>query len=478
MRSQPDHSGAPQREPSLPRLPDTLRVSHVARTGSAAASGTSCDTSSDIPITLPGSKYYTLRYLLAAALADGQSTVEGPAVSDDTMVLVRALRCLGAAIEWQPTAPGEHGWRLAVRGTAGRPTSPPDGTLQLGNAGAVMRMLLGIGAVLPRVRFETDHRESLGRRPNADLLRALEELGIAVEATGPEGLLPITLRGGPPHGGKVSVSGARSSQYLSALLLLAPLLRDGLHIFVEDELRSEPFIRTTLQVMAAAGIQVEAASDLRTFTVAGRQSYKPRASIVPADAPSLAALVAAALAARRPLALRYVSGDDPDMRSVLEAYAALGVPLRPDAAGILRVPADLPLRGTRLDGNTRIDSVPALVAAACFADGETRIERVATLRLKESNRIEDLCDELRRAGCDVTPEPDAIVVRGKPDGIPGGAIVAGHDDHRLVQALAIAALRSAHGLTITGADAIAKSYPHFFDDLARLGAQTHPHSAG
>jgi 3-phosphoshikimate 1-carboxyvinyltransferase len=124
-----------------------------------------------------------------------------------------------------------------------------------------------------------------------------------------------------------------------------------------------------------------------------------------------------------------------------------------------------------LDADAIIDSVPALAAAACLIPGETRFERAGTLRLKESDRIGDLCAELARAGADITPAADAIVVRGRPEGIAGGVHVAGHDDHRLVQALAIAALGSAEGLTITGADAVAKSYPSFFADLVRLGAR-------
>jgi 3-phosphoshikimate 1-carboxyvinyltransferase len=128
------------------------------------------------------------------------------------------------------------------------------------------------------------------------------------------------------------------------------------------------------------------------------------------------------------------------------------------------------LRGARLDGDAIIDSVPVLAAAACFARGETRFENVATLRLKESDRIGDLCGELRAAGADLDPLPETIVVRGQPAGIRGDVVVAGHDDHRLVQALAIAALRSEHGLTIEGADAVAKSYPGFFAELVRLGA--------
>ncbi|MGE5335237.1 MAG: 3-phosphoshikimate 1-carboxyvinyltransferase, partial [Nitrososphaerota archaeon] len=129
------------------------------------------------------------------------------------------------------------------------------------------------------------------------------------------------------------------------------------------------------------------------------------------------------------------------------------------------------LHAARLNGDPLIDSIPVLVAASCFAEGESRFENAAHLRLKESDRIGDLCAELQRAGCDAQPLADGILVRGQPAGIAGGVTVDAHDDHRLAQALALVALRSRDGLTITGAEAITKSYPHFFADLRRLGAE-------
>jgi 3-phosphoshikimate 1-carboxyvinyltransferase len=166
---------------------------------------------------------------------------------------------------------------------------------------------------------------------------------------------------------------------------------------------------------------------------------------------------------------------DEDVRALIAALRALGAEVDGEAHSAdteaVKIGRGSRLRGASIDGDACIDSVPALVAAACFAEGESRFENVATLRRKESDRIYDLCDELRRAGCDVEPLPDAIVVRGRPGGIVGGMTVAGHDDHRLVQALAIVALHSRDGLTITGADAVAKSYPSFFADLASMGAE-------
>ena len=404
----------PANEPGW-RVPETVFV----RAGKSQ--------SASVTLSVPGAKYYTLRYLLAALLADGVTRVRNPARSDDTRVLLDALRALGADVtEEGGSASGD--WTLRITGTGGQLRQPPGNMLAVGNAGAVLRMLLGVGALLPEITFTTDHPRSLGRRPNRDLLFALARLNIQTEANGPEGLLPITLRGGPPVGGAVTVSGARSSQYLSALLYLAPLLPQGLRITVSDGLRSSDLARATLRVLAESGIQVAAADNLRSFTVAGGQTYRAHDVTVPGDAPSAAALAMAALLPQQPVRL-------------------LG-----------------------LDGDPLIDSIPVLVAAACFAEGESRFENVGHLRLKESDRIGDLCAELQRAGCDAQPLDDGILVRGHPEGVVGGVTVDAHDDHRLAQALALVALRSRGGLTITGADSVAKSYPTFFEDLQRLGA--------
>lgn len=453
---------------------------------------------------LPGSKYTTLRYLLNALLAEGESVVRGPALSDDTAALVRAIRALGAEARWErgATAEGDERWDVRVRGVGGRLRVPPGGALNVGNAGAVLRLLLGLGATLPTVRFETSHPDSLGRRPNADLLDALRSLGVEAQAREPGGLLPITLRGGEAlRGGAVTVSGARSSQYLSALLYLAPLLPAGLEITVVEGLRSQPLVRATLRALALAGIQVETAPDLLWYRVPGGQTFAARVYDTPADTPSAAALVAAALALDAPLTLRDLPSEDDDLRALHIALDRMGVDLsmRPDVAngGTLMLRNPLGANQTayarrrpgwhsfsrRIDGDPVIDSVPVLVALACLQRGATQFANVATLRLKESDRIGDLCAELTRAGAAVTPGADTITVDGRwtenAHGdlkssealIAGGATVSAHDDHRLAQALAILATRTRAGLSITGADAVAKSYPWFYDDLRRLGAR-------
>ena len=417
---------------------------------------------------MPSSKYYTLRYLLAATLAIGESRVMFPAASDDSDALFRGCRALGAELLWED----EEQHALLVRRR--EPIRSNESvTINVGNAGAVLRLLLGVGALLPEVTFTTDHPQSLGKRPNRELLEALNVLGAVCEGNGDEGYLPITMHGGELHGGHIAISGARSSQYLSSLLFLAPLLKEGLEIEVIDELKSQPLVRASLNVLHEAGIAVEYDSTLRHFRIAGGQHYQPRKYVVPGDYPSAAALIAACVVSNDPASeirlSRLQSGDEVG-ETLLAAFVAMGADLQRNDDTII-VRGGQRLRGIELDGDGIIDCIPVLVATACFAEGESVFYNIESLHYKESDRIDDLCAELRRAGCAVSPRSDAIIVQGRSQGIEGGVTVDGHSDHRLLMALAIVALRSRHGLTLNGVEHIAKSYPGFFNELKRLGVE-------
>lgn len=418
----------------------------------------------------PSSKYHTLRYTLAACLASGESIVRAPAISDDTEVLLRACALLGADT-------GRflgQGWNIAIRGTNGILRLPPHAVIDVGNAGAVLRLLLGICAVLPGpVTFVTPYPESLGRRPNADLLQALSQLGVSVESQNSEGTLPLTLYGGPARGvrgGKVRVSGKKSSQYISSLLFLAPLLPEGLDIEIVDGLASSPFVDLTIEILREAGITILEAERHRHYIVPGVQPYLPGEYYIPGDYPSTAALLAATAVTRGEVTLSNLPPGDAGGEAVLHAFAEMGMQIKRAGASIQARCAG-PLRGITFDGNTAIDSVPVIVAAACFAETPSYIYNVAHLRLKESDRLHDLATELNRAGCHVIPSADAIEIRpAAQDGIAGGVTLDAHADHRLIQAGTIIGLGSRQPVTINGAFHIAKSYPGFFGDLTTLGA--------
>ena len=463
----------------------------------------------------PSSKYHTLRYTLAACLASGESIVHAPAISDDTEVLLRACTLLGAEIRTiselpgtlpddnvpdthipdaqsldaespdahkghpymsagptPPTAPV--GGSIGIRGVGNVPHMPPGGVIDVGNAGAVLRLLMGICVVLPEpVTFVTEYPESLGRRPNADLLQALAQLGVVVESHDAGGTLPLTLYGGPGRGvrgGKVRVSGKASSQYISSLLFLAPLLPEGLNIEIMHGLVSSSFVDLTAEILREAGITIIEEVHHRHYIVPGMQTYRPGEYHVPGDYPSAAALLAATAVTGGEVTLANLPPGDAGGEAIMNAFAGMGMQITRMGASIHARPTG-PLRGISFDGNSAIDSVPVIASAACFAETPSRIYNVAHLRLKESDRIRDLATELNKAGCRVIPSADAIeILPVGPDGISGGVTLDGHSDHRLIQACSIAGLGSRRPITINGTFHIAKSYPNFFDDLISMGA--------
>ncbi len=411
----------------------------------------------------PSSKNYTARYLLAAALAEGESLIHHPARSEDADALVRCLRLLGAGIREEVDDDGRH---LRVRGFGTRPASP--GVLDVGNAGAVSRLLMGVGAMLPEVRFETSFADSLGRRPHDELFAALDQLGARVESAG--GRLPATIRGGALRGGTVRVSGARSSQFLSSLLFLAPLVGEDLAIEVTDGLVSRPLVLTTLEVLGSAGIEVETAEDLLSFRIPGGQSYQPREYSVNGDYPSAAAILAAGALTNGSIAVERLFEDRQGERAVLDWLTRTGAAISHDGERV-RLKGHDGLRGADFDGDQATDAVLAMLPVAAHARGTSRFHGIGNLRLKECDRIAVPVRELRRFGVDCDEERAAIVVRGRPEGYEGGHEAGTYHDHRVAQMLAIMGLRSLEGVAVRDAQTVGKSYPGFFPDLIGLGAR-------
>ena len=418
----------------------------------------------------PSSKYHTLRYILAAFLAPGVSTIYYPAISDDTSVLLQACAELGANIEIENLADGRH--ILSIRGTGGVLRTPPNATINVGNAGAVLRLLLGICALSSEaITFTTPYPESLGRRPNADLLQALAQLGTAVESPTSEGTLPIKIRGRLIHGGKIRISGKKSSQYISALLFLAPLLKEGLDIEIVDELTSASFLDLTIEILEEAGISVITGERYRRYVVPGMQQYQSGEYVVPGDYPSAAALLAALAIAKGAIILTNLQQGDTNGEAILKVFSEMGVRIT-RTENTITAQSHEPLQGIVVDGNKTIDSVPVIAAAACYAKSPSRIHNVSNLHLKESDRIHDLAKELNTASCHVIPSTDSIEIHPAGlDGIEGGVDLDAHADHRLIEAFVSVGLGSNRPITVSNAFHIAKSYPHFFDDLVDLGAK-------
>ncbi|GGN38960.1 3-phosphoshikimate 1-carboxyvinyltransferase [Deinococcus daejeonensis] len=404
------------------------------------------------------SKNYTTRYLLAAALADGDSRVVGVATSEDAEAMLRCLGDWGAGVELV-------GGDAVIRGFGSSPRSGV--TLNPGNAGAVARFLMGVAALTTGTAFVTDYPDSLGRRPQGDLLEALSRLGARVQSR--EGMFPLAISG-PVRGGVVEVSAERSSQYASALMFLGPLLPDGLDLRLTGNIKSHAPLRQTLDTLAAFGVQASASEDLSRITIPGGQAYRAGRVLVPGDYPGSAAILAAA--ATRPGELRLSNLREHDLqgeREALNVLREMGADLTREGDTV-SVRGGRPLHAVTRDGDGFTDAVQALTAAAALAHGTTTWENVYTLRLKECDRISDTRRELQRLGLTVTETQDSLTVTGTPS-LAGSVTADGHGDHRMIMLLTVLGLSAQAPIRITGAHHIRKSYPMFFRHLESLGAR-------
>ena len=404
-------------------------------------------------LTLPGSKSYTHRALIAAALAPGESILANALKAEDTELTAQALAGLGADLDWQ-------GHTIRVLGTGGhlKPVADP---IFLGNSGTSMRFLTAVVA-LGSGTYRLTGTPRLCERPMGELLEALNNLGVQATSEQGNGCPPVTVTGGSFTGGITRLSGAVSSQFLSALLLIGPLAPKGVEIEISGELVSRPYVDVTLSVLTAFGITFSREA-YRRFIIPGGQSYRNHQYDIEADASSASYFwAAAALTGGRMtianLDLESIQGDI-DFLSVL---ARMGCHLISSPQG-LTVEGG-PLQGIHMDMSAMPDLVPTLGVLAAFAEGETVISGVAHLRHKESNRLAAVVTELGKMGITAEETPDGLRIIG---GTPQGAEIETYDDHRIAMSFAVAGLK-AKGVVIHNPDCVAKSFPDFWEYFENL----------
>jgi 3-phosphoshikimate 1-carboxyvinyltransferase len=406
----------------------------------------------DATLTLPGSKSYTHRALMAAALAAGESVLTNALAAEDTELTAAALRQLGAGIDWQGTT-------IRVTGRAGRwlPSPLP---IYLGNSGTSMRFLTALAALGEGEYFLTG-TDRLCQRPLGELLEALGQAGVRAVSDRGDGCPPVRVTGGLT-GGKAQLSGAISSQYLSALLFIGPLAPKGLEIDITGELVSRPYVDLTLEVLGNFGISYYR-EGYRYFETPGGQSYLPREYEIEADASSASYFwAAAALTGGRVtitnLSLESSQGD----AAFPEVLGRMGCAVESTPAGL--TVRGGPLQGVTVDMATMPDLVPTLAVLAAFAAGDTVITGVAHLRHKESDRLAAVATELAKMGIAARETADGLVIRG---GTPRGALIHTYNDHRIAMSFAVAGLRTP-GVAIEDPECVAKSFPEFWKFFRRL----------
>jgi 3-phosphoshikimate 1-carboxyvinyltransferase len=409
-------------------------------------------------IRVPGSKSITNRALLLAAMAKGRSTISGVGLNDDTRRMAAALGTLGFGLAVDETAA-----RIVVDGRGGA-IPARGGDLDAGGAGTAMRFLLGF-LTLGRGRFRLDGNQRMRERPIGPLLDTLAALGISVRAERDNGCPPVAIEigEGGVSGAAARVDAAVSSQFVSALLMPAPLWPRGLELTVIGG-AARPFITMTLALMERWGASATMSGS--EIVVPGRQRYSAQKSFeVEPDASSASYFAAAAALVGGSVMLDGLRADsvqgDIEFMKLLERMGAR-VEWRED--GVKVSGSGKKLTGVDVAMGGMPDLVPTLAAIAPLCSSPTRIRGVAFIRHHESDRLRALATELQRLGASVHECEDGLLI--EPSRI-GAAAVETYDDHRIAMAFAVAGLKTA-GIRIRNPGCVSKTYPDFFRDLARL----------
>lgn len=407
----------------------------------------------DCVVAVPGSKSIANRALVCAALARGRSDLSNVPDGDDTMAMLSCLRGLGLDAE-------SAGDRVSIDGV-GATWSPEPRVLHAALAGTTSRFVTALAA-LGSGPITVDGHPPLRRRPFGPLHDALAQLGVTVTPSETVGHLPVTVQG-PPTGGRVSMRGDVSSQYVTALMLIGPYLSGGLELRLTSELVSRPYVELTAAVMTWFGIEGVAMGDELVVVEPGE--YLPTALAIEPDASSASyPLAIAALTGGRVtvdgLGSTALQGD----AAFADVLAAMGCAVDRTERSVTVTGAGS-LHGIDIDMADISDLVPTLAVVAAMASTPTRIRGVGFIREKESDRLGDLAAELRAAGVEVDETDDGLDIR--PSAVHG-ARLGTHHDHRL--AMAFAVLGSAvGGIEVEDPDVVTKSWPRFWDMLDELG---------
>jgi 3-phosphoshikimate 1-carboxyvinyltransferase len=400
-------------------------------------------------VAAPPSKSLTQRAIAAGLLANGTTVIRYPSFCNDSLAAVRIAETLGAHVS---TADGS----ITVQ-TGLRPVYPV--TLNCGESGLALRMFTPIASLINPLVTVTGEGSLFGRPVNM-ITDALSQLGLTLVTN--NGFLPMKLMGNI-GGRKAQIDGSSGSQLLTGLLMALPLLNSDSEIEVEN-LKSKPYISLTLQLLSEFGISIEN-HDFKRFFIPGNQVYKAHEYTVEGDWSGAAfLLVAGAVAGSVTVSNLNLNSMQAD-REIMRALSDAGCRLTENATGLNSTRSEL--RAFTFDATDCPDLFPPLAALASSCKGVSRIKGVSRLANKESNRALAITEVLGAMKISARVKEDEMFIEG---GEVRGAVVSSHNDHRIAMMAAVMALGGRGEVTINGAEAVNKSFPGFFDVLARLGA--------
>ncbi len=404
-------------------------------------------------VSVPGSKSYTHRILIAVSLADGPCVIENGLQSEDTLLTMAALRQMGVAIDLV-------GNRFNVIGNKGNLIAP-EKPVYLGNSGTSMRLLAGVAALCRGVCTLTGS-DRMKQRPIQDLLDAMSNIGVKAKSIEANGCPPIEIFGGSVKGGKTGLCCKISSQFLSSLLLIGPYTKDGIDIRVTEGPVSKPYIDMTVEVMQRCGVTVER-EGYDHFNVPGGKIYKAGNYVVEPDCSQAGYFWGAGAITGAKIKVLGISKNtrqgDVGFAQVL---GKMGCVVKEESDGISVKGSDL--KAIDMDMADMPDMVPTLAVVAAFAKGTTRIENVAHLKAKESDRLGSVVNELVKMGVDAVCTDSGMTIKG---GHPNGAEINTYNDHRIAMSFAMAGLK-VPGVIIRDEQCVEKSFPNYWEIFAEL----------
>lgn len=404
-------------------------------------------------IKIPGSKSHTIRALFIASLAEGKTVIMNPLVSNDALSAVETCKALGADIHFQND-------KFIVNGFNGKPQVPND-VINVGNSGVTIRFGITTSALNDGCSVYTGDYQ-IRKRPHGPLIQALNNLGANVFSTRNNGSAPIVVKG-RLRGGETDLDSV-TSQYLSSLLTVSPLLENDTEI-VLTRLNEIPFVDITLWWLDRQGIQYSN-NNYKSFYIKANQRYKSFNTTIPGDFSSATFFMVQAAISGEKFILENLDMSDPQgdklVLSILESMGAK-VSIKKDEISI----RGNGLIGREIDMNSIPDALPAMAVAGCFAEGETRLVNAPHARCKETDRIRGMYEELKKMGADIEELPDGLIIRQSK---LKGCEVKGHDDHRIVMSLAIAGMNIEGDTIVDTAEAMNVTFPEFSDLMCACGS--------
>lgn len=416
-------------------------------------------------IAIPGDKSISHRAVMFGALARGETEIENFLAGADCLSTIACFRQMGVDIE-------QKGTKVRVSGKGIDALTEPEGILDVGNSGTTTRLMLGILAGRPFHACIIGD-ESIAKRPMTRVTNPLKDMGAAIDGRQDGNFTPISIRGGKLNGIEYE-SPVASAQVKSAILLAGLQAKNGKTKVTEPHKSRDH----TERMLRAFGAEVK--EDGLSVEITGGQSLKAASIHVPGDISSAAFfLVAGAIVPDSTITLKNV-GINPTRIGIIEVLKKMGAKLTIDEKGThgYEPVADLTISTSELKGITisgeliprLIDEIPVIALLATQAEGDTIIKDASELKVKETNRIDTVVQELKKLGAEIQPTDDGMIIRGKQT-LPSSASVSSHGDHRIGMMLAIAALIASGDVTLSGHEAIDVSYPQFFDHLDKLAVK-------